>query len=80
MHLPADARLTIDGTATRSTSDTRTFVSPPLEPGKTYHYRLEAQLEWNGETVKASRNVEVQAGRESEVYLEFPMPGANRRE
>jgi uncharacterized protein (TIGR03000 family) len=80
VHLPADARLTIDGAATRSTTDTRTFVSPPLEPGKTYQYRLEAQVERNGETAKASRNVEVHAGRQSEVYLEFPMPGANRRE
>jgi len=72
VHLPADASLTIDGNPTRSTSDTRTFVSPPLEPGKSYHYLLEAQVKRKGEKVNASRNVEVRAGRESQVYLDFP--------
>jgi uncharacterized protein (TIGR03000 family) len=78
VHLPADARLTVDGKATRSTSDRRTFVTPPLEPGMTYHYLLEAQLDRQGEKVRASQNVEVRAGRESEVFLEFPAAKAGR--
>jgi uncharacterized protein (TIGR03000 family) len=72
VHLPAAATLTVAGTPTRSTSDTRRFVSPPLEPGKTYTYLLEAKLERGGETLRASQNVVVRAGRTAEVYLEFP--------
>jgi uncharacterized protein (TIGR03000 family) len=79
VHLPAEARLTVDGQPTRSTSDRRVFMSPPLTPGKTYHYVLQAQMQRNGETLRASQNVNVRAGRESEVYLEFPVQGVSRR-
>jgi uncharacterized protein (TIGR03000 family) len=72
VHLPASAKLTVDNTPTNATSDTRRFVTPPLEPGATYRYVLRAELDRNGEKVKASRNVEVRAGETSQVYLEFP--------
>jgi uncharacterized protein (TIGR03000 family) len=72
VHLPAAANLTIDGAPTQSRSDVRTFVSPPLDAGKTYHYNLRAEMDRNGEKVHASQNVQVRAGKTSEVYLEFP--------
>jgi uncharacterized protein (TIGR03000 family) len=76
VHLPADAKLTVDGKATQSTSDTRVFTSPPLEPGKTYHYTLRGEVNRNGKTLNAKKEVEVRAGRMSEVTLDFP--GLNR--
>jgi uncharacterized protein (TIGR03000 family) len=79
VHLPAAARLTVDGEPTYSTSDRRVFVSPPLQPGRTYHYVLEAQLQGNGETARTSQNVEVRAGRQSDVNLEFPVRSVTRR-
>jgi uncharacterized protein (TIGR03000 family) len=79
VHLPADARLTIDGEATTSTSDTRVFVSPPLARGKTYHYRLEAQINRTGETMRTSQTVEVEPGKETPVYLDFPGRTLSRR-
>jgi uncharacterized protein (TIGR03000 family) len=78
VHLPADARLTFDGDTTRSTGTTRTFETPPLEPGKTFSYRLEAVLDRNGEKERTSRNVEVRAGRPAEVYLDFPASKSGR--
>lgn len=72
VHLPADATLTINGTPTRSTSDTRTFETPPLEPGKTYHYTLRATINRNGEKENASQDAVVRAGKPTEVYMEFP--------
>src|SRR5437667_464985 len=42
--LPAEAKLTVDGTTTTSTSATRLFVSPALEQGKEYFYTLQADL------------------------------------
>jgi uncharacterized protein (TIGR03000 family) len=70
--LPAEARLMIEGEETRSTSGDRTFVSPPLQPGKTYYYSLKAEVERNGKKETASQNVEVRAGQESRVTLQFP--------
>lgn len=72
VHLPADARLTVDDTPTKATSDTRRFVTPPLEPGATYRYVLKAELDRNGVKEKASRNVEVRAGETTNVSLDFP--------
>jgi uncharacterized protein (TIGR03000 family) len=72
VRLPADARLTIDGKATQSTGDTRTFQTPPLEPGRIFSYQLEAVAERNGQKERVTQRVEVQAGRPSEVTLNFP--------
>jgi uncharacterized protein (TIGR03000 family) len=72
VHLPAGAKLTVDGTPTKATSDTRRFVTPPLEPGATYRYVLRGELDRNGQKVTASQNVEVRAGKTSEVHMEFP--------
>jgi uncharacterized protein (TIGR03000 family) len=72
VHLPADAKLTIDGNATQSTSGTRMFTSPPLERGKTYHYTLRGKVNRDGREFNAKKIVEVRAGRTSEVTLDFP--------
>lgn len=70
--LPPDARLQIDGTPTQSTSDLRTFVSPPLDPGQTYHYDLTAELRDNtGQVRKTHKQVTVRAGEETRVALDF---------
>src|SRR5438067_10787450 len=52
--LPADARLTIDDTPTRSTSNLRAFVTPPLEPGKVYHYTLRAESIRDGRPISVT--------------------------
>jgi uncharacterized protein (TIGR03000 family) len=71
VRLPADARLTIDGTPTRSPGDTRRFLSPPLEPGRRYVYVLRAEAVRDGKKVAETREVPVRAGEESEVSLTF---------
>lgn len=73
VNLPADARLTIEGEPTHATSDERTFVTPPLQRGKTYHYTLKAEIDRKGETVKTSKDVEVRGGETSRVSLDFPV-------
>jgi uncharacterized protein (TIGR03000 family) len=73
VRLPAGARLTIAGQPTRSTGATRRFVSPPLEPGKSYTYELRAEVGDEGRTVSATRTVTVGAGRQSQV--EFDLSG-----
>jgi uncharacterized protein (TIGR03000 family) len=70
VNLPADAKLTVDDTPTTQTSSQRVFTSPPLEPGRMYHYTLRAELMRDGQRLTATRQVTVQAGRESAVTLE----------
>ena len=67
----SDATLTVDGTATKQTGELRRFSTPPLEPGKSYHYTFVA--EWmpgnNYETYTVTRKVKVEAGKTIEVDL-----------
>ena len=69
VNVPADARLTIDGQTTTSTSTQRIFVSPALEAGRTFHYTLQAEIVKDGQTIKVSKRVAVMAGEESRVIL-----------
>jgi uncharacterized protein (TIGR03000 family) len=72
VHLPENATLTFDGEATQSRSGTRTFVSPPLDQGKTYTYTLRGEMNRNGRKVNARKTIEVRAGKTTEVNLNFP--------
>jgi uncharacterized protein (TIGR03000 family) len=72
VHVPANSKLIVDGKATNSTSDTRRFYSPPLEPGKNYHYDFKAVVERNGKPAEITRRVEVRAGESHEISLSPP--------
>jgi len=67
--VPADARLLIDGAATVSTSETRTFESPILQVGKSYTYTFTAEFARDGKNVVVTRDVKVQAGAEINVSM-----------
>ena len=69
VRLPAQATLTIDGQQTQQRSDTRTFTSPPLEPGKVYTYTLRAEMDRDGHTVRDTKTIDVRAGQRSEVTI-----------
>jgi uncharacterized protein (TIGR03000 family) len=71
VHLPPQANLTIDDNPTRSRSDTRVFLTPPLDPGKTYTYTLRGEINRDGRFVHETKTVEVKAGELSEVTLRF---------
>jgi uncharacterized protein (TIGR03000 family) len=77
--LPAEAKLTVDGAATQSTSSTRTFASPALEPGRDYYYTLKAEIVRDGQTVSTSRRVAVRAGEQTRVTLKFPVESVAKR-
>jgi uncharacterized protein (TIGR03000 family) len=62
VQLPADAKLFVDGQLTRTTSKTRYFVTPPLQPGQIYFYDLRAEVVRDGQTVSLSRRVIVRPG------------------
>jgi len=69
--LPADARLTVDDTATSSTTGVRTLITPPLEPGKDFQYTLKAQINRDGKELTTEKQISVRAGQQTVVTLEF---------
>jgi uncharacterized protein (TIGR03000 family) len=82
VHLPESATLTVDGKPTNSTSATRRFYSPPLQPGKTYHYTFQARMDRDGKTVKAERTVDIRAGDRRDITITMPdlnQPPENRQ-
>jgi uncharacterized protein (TIGR03000 family) len=70
--LPADAKLTIDGVPTVSTSESRVFESPSLTPGKTFFYVLKATVVRDGKTEAVTKEVAVRAGENTRVKIEIP--------
>jgi uncharacterized protein (TIGR03000 family) len=75
VNLPADAKLTIDGEATSSTSAQRVFVSPALELGKEYEYTLKAEVVRDGKSQVATAKVTIRPGETSQVELKVPAAG-----
>jgi uncharacterized protein (TIGR03000 family) len=71
INLPAEARLTVDGEATTSTSGRRVFLSPPLAQGSEYYYTINAEIMRNGQPVAVTRRVPVTPGRETRITLDF---------
>ena len=69
VRLMADAQLVIDDYTTQQTGTLRTFVSPPLEVGKSYHYTLKWTYQKDGKPVTQTKVVHIRAGDDEEVDL-----------
>jgi uncharacterized protein (TIGR03000 family) len=70
--LPADAKLSVDGQATSSTSDKRVLSSPAIQIGKEYQYTLRAEFTRNGKSQSVTKQVRVRGGEETQVNLDLP--------
>lgn len=69
VELPADAKVSINGQATTSTSSVRTFVTPELAPAKKFTYSLTAEIVRDGQTLSTTETVAVSAGKETRLIL-----------
>jgi uncharacterized protein (TIGR03000 family) len=77
--LPDDARLYVDGVLCPLSSGERTFDTPALERGKTFHYTLKAEITRSGKTVSETQVVEVEAGKQVAVeFNKLPVVAASR--
>jgi len=77
--LPEEARLFVDGVLCPLTSGERTFDTPALERGKTFHYALKAEVNRGGKTVSETQVVEVEAGKRIAVeFNKLPVVAASR--
>jgi uncharacterized protein (TIGR03000 family) len=77
VRVPDDARLEFEGVAMPETGRIRKFVSPPLVPGRRYHYDVLATWQEDGHTVTHERRINVYAGEKAEVDFLAP-PEENR--
>jgi uncharacterized protein (TIGR03000 family) len=69
----------IDDGATKSTSETRTFISPALEQGKKeFHYTLKAEMTRDGKPMSQTKTITVRPGQTTEVNLDFAAADAGK--
>jgi uncharacterized protein (TIGR03000 family) len=69
LKVPADAKIEIEGQATKSTGEVRRYVSPEVEVGRKYVYTVKAAWVKAGRPVVVTREVFVRAGEDNEVDL-----------
>jgi uncharacterized protein (TIGR03000 family) len=62
-----NARVYFDDAQTQQGGTDRVFMSPPLDPNKTYTYTVRATWMDNGKEVSRNKDVKVQAGRATMV-------------
>ena len=69
--VPYDAKVTINGLATRSVGSRRQFVSYGLKPGFSYKYEIHAEVVRDGKLVEDTRTVTLTAGETIAVAFGF---------
>jgi uncharacterized protein (TIGR03000 family) len=80
VQVPADAKLYIDGRLMKSTSGSRTYSTPALEPGQLYYYELRAEMVRDGKVVSEAKRVIVRAGQDSRaIFAEPTIPVAGTK-
>jgi uncharacterized protein (TIGR03000 family) len=72
VELPADAQLYVDNVLMKTTSAKRSFVTPPLQTGKTYAYTLRAEMVRDGQKVSVTGQVVIQPGQDVQAILSEP--------
>jgi uncharacterized protein (TIGR03000 family) len=72
VRVPSDAVLWFEGVRMKQTGSQRSFISPPLQPGKEYKYNVRIQWTENGQPVEQTRTIIVRAGEQ--VQVDFTQP------
>lgn len=78
VRVPASALLWFQGQQTEQTGERRTFTTPPLPPGQTYTYEVQARWYEKGEEVTERRQIRVVAGAKQMVDFAAPTESETR--
>jgi len=78
VHVPADAKLTVDGVECPLTSETRTFDTPTLQPGQQFYYTVKAEVIRDGKPVSVTRRVIFESGNKIDLEFRLPVETARR--
>jgi uncharacterized protein (TIGR03000 family) len=71
--VPYDAKVVINGMATKSTGSHRQFVSYNLKPGFNYKYEIKAEVVRDGKIIEDTKTIVLSAGSNSSVAFGFNM-------
>ena len=71
LHVPADAKVFINGLKTTARGTERVYMSYNLKPGFAYEYEVRIQLNRNGELLEEVRNVRLTAGAGETLAVDF---------
>jgi uncharacterized protein (TIGR03000 family) len=71
IYVPEDAKVVINGLATRSQGVRRQYASSGLKPGSAYRYEIRAEVVRDGKTLTTTRTVILRAGDIQTVAMEF---------
>jgi uncharacterized protein (TIGR03000 family) len=67
VRVPVNCQVWFDATKTKQTGSDRFVTPPPLTPGKTFTYEIRATWMVNGSPTTQTRQVQVEAGKQSLV-------------
>ena len=70
--VPADAKVFVNGRATTSTGEHRTYISHGLEAGMRYEYQVRVEIVRDGKPVSETKMVQLSAGSQASVAFEMP--------
>lgn len=74
VRVPANAEVMVETEKTTQTGSRRSFISPPITPGRSYVYDIKAKWMENGKEVVLTRKVDVRAGQQVVVdFIGTPM-------
>ena len=76
--VPYDAKVTVNGLATKSTGSRRQFVSYGLKPGLSYKYVVKAEVVRDGKTVEDTQTAVLTAGQVTAVAFGFNTAAAEQ--
>ncbi|HVW38679.1 MAG TPA: TIGR03000 domain-containing protein, partial [Pirellulales bacterium] len=71
VHVPADAKVFVNGLTTKSTGADRRFVSSGLQAGYSYTYEVRAELVRDGRPVTETKVIKLQAGGAADVNFDM---------
>ncbi len=74
LSLPLDAKVYINGKLTKTTGSFRSFVSRRLRVGGKYAFDIKAVAKRNGQDVVLERKIELSAGMDQSISLDFDAP------
>jgi uncharacterized protein (TIGR03000 family) len=72
VHVPASAKVWVDGEATKQKGSDRDFMTPPLRPEQEFTYTIKAQWNQDGRNMERTRQVRLRANDTASIDFTAP--------
>jgi uncharacterized protein (TIGR03000 family) len=72
LRVPAEAKVTLAGVATKQTGEVRQFATSRLASGQVWDdYKVVVELERDGQTLREEREIKLTGGQDQELQVNF---------